>query len=250
MIQGKKNNYPEGPTHVIPLLLALLPGIDPNDIRKSYVTFSFIVHFINMIPVINSSDAHNYYSDLTEEEHIICEASANFEDFVIQFFDKICIWVESSSLDFVRQETTNNTNNNKNRSETFAESALASVISVVLSQCSPEIFNVSCITLNGLRYFIQFILKVALKKMFNFVSEKIMEIHISGKMVAVACHCFARVNPKETLKVFVPYLCERINKLLNENPHIEKEENIDDELLYNLLILSEVTNSDRFSNNM
>ncbi|KAJ8979647.1 hypothetical protein NQ317_001354 [Molorchus minor] len=181
MVQGSRNNFPEGPTHVIPLLTELLPGIDPNDIRKSYVTFNFIVHFVNMIPLINSSEAFNYH-DLTEEEHTVCEATA----------------------------------------ETISESALGSVVGVVLHQCSPEIF------------------KNALKMMFNFVINKVMEVQVSGKMLAVCCHCFAKVNPKETLKLFIPYLCDTIEQLLCENPNIEKEEHIDDELLYNLLILSEV----------
>lgn len=33
------NDYKAGPTHVIPLLMAVLPGIDPNDIRKCFITF-------------------------------------------------------------------------------------------------------------------------------------------------------------------------------------------------------------------
>ncbi|CAH1108407.1 unnamed protein product [Psylliodes chrysocephalus] len=221
MVQGNRNNYPEGPTHIIPLLMELLPGIDPNDIRKSYVTFNFIVHFVNMIPVIDSSGASSHY-ELSEEEHVVCEATANFEDFVLQFFDKLCIWMESNSLDFIRLEQMTNNDNVKNRIETISESALGSVISVVLNQCSPNIF------------------KSALKKIYNFVTSKVMEVHVSGKMVAIGCHCFAKVNPKETLKLFLPYLCDRIQDLLNENPNIEKEEHIDDELLYNLLMLSEL----------
>lgn len=143
MIQGTHNNYTEGPTHVIPLLMALLPGIDPNDIRKSYVTFNFIVHFVNMIPLIDSSQAHSHYDDLTEEEHMICEATAELEDFVLQFFDRLIVWVESSSLDFVRLEQMTSNNNSKNRSESIAETAIGSVVSVVLNQCSPLIFHVS-----------------------------------------------------------------------------------------------------------
>ncbi|KAG5878460.1 hypothetical protein JTB14_022783 [Gonioctena quinquepunctata] len=221
MVEGARNNYPDGPTHVIPLLMELLPGIDPNDIRKSYVTFNFIVHFLNMIPLINSSEASNYHQ-LTEEEHAICEASAGFEDFVLQFFDRLCIWMESNSLDFVRLEQMTNNDNVKNRLETISETALGSVISVVLNQCSPEIF------------------KSALRKIYNFVTNKVMEVHVSGKMLAIGCHCFAKVNPKETLKLFLPYLCDRIEELFGENPNIEKEEHIDDELLYNLLMLSEL----------
>ncbi|XP_072396223.1 proteasome activator complex subunit 4-like [Diabrotica undecimpunctata] len=221
MVQGSRNNYPEGPTHVIPLLMELLPGIDPNDIRKSYVTFNFIVHFVNMIPLIDSSGASTYH-DLTEEEHVVCEATANFEDFVLQFFDKLCVWMESNSLEFIRMEQITNNESARNRIETISESALGSVIGVVLNQCSPDIF------------------KSALKKIYNFVTSKIMEVHVSGKMLAICCHCFAKVNPKETLKLFLPYLCDRIEELLSENPNIVKEEHIDDELLYNLLMLSEL----------
>lgn len=142
MVQGNRNGYPEGPTNVIPLLIELLPGIDPNDLRKSYVTFNFIVHFINMIPVINSSEAGNYH-ELTEEEQIVCEATANFEDFVLQFFDRLCVWMESNSLDFIRLEQVANQDSFRNRTEALTESALASLIVVVLTQSSPDIFKVS-----------------------------------------------------------------------------------------------------------
>ncbi|KYB26764.1 proteasome activator complex subunit 4 [Tribolium castaneum] len=225
MVQGARSNYPEGFTHVLPLLMALLPGIDPNDIRKCLVTFNFMVHFINMIPLINCSEASKYHDDLTEEEHIVCEASDGFEDFVLQFFDRLCLWVESNSLDFVRLEQDANSNNNKNRAEVIAETALFSIISTVLHQCSPEIFT------------------AALKKVFNFVSDKVMEIQISGKMTAIICQGFAKVNPKETLKLFIPHLCDIIEGLMNENPNIEKEEHLDAELLYNLQILSEVVDA-------
>lgn len=68
-----------------------------------------------------------------------------------------------------------------------------------------------------------------------------MEVHVSGKMLAICCQYFSKVDPKETLKLFVPYLCDRIEELLAENPNIQEEEHLDDELMYNLLILSEVS---------
>jgi len=36
LVRGGED-YPEGPTHVVPLLMACLPAIDPNDIRKTLV---------------------------------------------------------------------------------------------------------------------------------------------------------------------------------------------------------------------
>lgn len=34
--------YPDGPSHVIPLLMGSLPGIDPNDIKKCMVGYIFL----------------------------------------------------------------------------------------------------------------------------------------------------------------------------------------------------------------
>ncbi|KAK5647619.1 hypothetical protein RI129_002511 [Pyrocoelia pectoralis] len=220
MAHGAKNNYPEGPTHIFPLLTSLLPGIDPNDIRKCLMTFNLISHFSNLAPLVNSSEANRYYTDLTEEEHVICEASAGLEDFVLQLFDKICAWVESNSLDFIRLEQSDN--DNKSRLESVTETALFSVITALLYQCSPEIFT------------------AALRKVHSFATNRILELKVSGKLVAILCACFAKTNSKETLKLFIPDLCDTIERLLGDDDDIIKEEHLNDELLYNLLLLSEI----------
>lgn len=142
MVHGAENNYPEGPIHIIPLLTAVLPGIDPNDFNKCVITFQFIAQFVSMIPIIDSSEAGNYYKDMTEEEHIVCEASAGFEDFIVQFMNKICAWIESSTLEFVRPEQQSSDQNAKGWIDTMAEKAMQSAICSVLGQCSPVIFTV------------------------------------------------------------------------------------------------------------
>ena len=63
MVQG---SYKEGITHVIPLLMSTLPGIDPNDIKKCFVTFQFISTFTSLVPIVDSSSASKYWNDLTE----------------------------------------------------------------------------------------------------------------------------------------------------------------------------------------
>lgn len=120
--------------------MALLPGIDPNDLRKCLSTFNFMVHFINMIPLINSSEAYLHHKDLTEEEHVVCEATAGFEDFVMQLFDRLSLWVESNSLEFIRFEQSDQ--DRKSKTELVAENSLMSVVVTILTQCSPEIFQV------------------------------------------------------------------------------------------------------------
>lgn len=223
MVQGSKEHYPEGPTHVIPLLTAILPGIDPNDLFKTFITFRFIARVISMCPLIDSSEASKHYNDLTEEEHIICEASAGLEDFVLQFFDRIYTWIDMNSIEFTRHEQVTQEQNKKTRTECSAESIITATVAHILPQSSPQIFT------------------AALKKMYKFATEHVYEVKVSGKLVALLCMCFAKVNPRETLRLFVPYLCDTIERLIAENEGILKEEHPDDELLYNLQILAEVS---------
>jgi hypothetical protein len=51
-------------------------------------------------------------------------------------------------------------------------------------------------------------------------------------------HLF-QVNPEETLRVLVPHLCDTVLTLVDSDD-ILGEEILDNELLYNLLLLSEV----------
>lgn len=49
LVRGDKH-YPEGQTHVIPLLIQTLPGIDPNDIKKCMVrTFKGCTHLFYIV---------------------------------------------------------------------------------------------------------------------------------------------------------------------------------------------------------
>ena len=80
--------YPEGPSHVLPLLLSALDGLDVNDMKKCMVTFQFIATFSTLIPLIDCSSAVNVRNDLSEIEVQLCLATAQFEDFVLQLMDR------------------------------------------------------------------------------------------------------------------------------------------------------------------
>ncbi|XP_049827617.1 proteasome activator complex subunit 4-like [Schistocerca gregaria] len=222
MVQGARLGYKEGPTHVIPLLMSVLPGIDPNDVRKCFVTFQFIATFSTLIPIVDSSQASNYWSDLTEEEETVCLATADFEDFVLQFLDRCFTLIDSSSLEVTRLEREND---RRSKLENMAECALGSTVTTLLMQTSPSIF------------------KSALRKLHALVIGRIMETKVAGQFVAAIVRSFSKVNAEETLKSLVPQFCSRI-LILTENDEILKDETLDDELLYNLLILSEIVDCD------
>jgi len=108
--------YSEGPMHVLPLLFSLLPGIDPNDVGKTFATFRLISVYVTLIPIVDSSRST---AVMTEEERIICEATSRFEDFILQFLDRVFMFIDSSSSENVRLE--NRGGNSKSKLESIAE---------------------------------------------------------------------------------------------------------------------------------
>uniref|UniRef100_A0A669EMM0 Proteasome activator subunit 4a n=1 Tax=Oreochromis niloticus TaxID=8128 RepID=A0A669EMM0_ORENI len=198
--------FPEGPTHMLPLLMRALPGVDPNDFSKCMITFQFIATFVTLVPLVDCSSALHERTDLTEVERELCSASAEFEDFVLQFMDRCFALIDSSTLEQTREETETE---KMTHLESLVELGLSSTFSTILTQCSLDIF------------------KVALEKVFNFATTNIFETRVAGRMVADMCVCTTLLQ------------CNKSNyeEVLNE-------EELDKEFLWNLQLLSEVSRVD------
>jgi len=59
-------HFSQGQTYVLPLLMAVLPGIDSNDFKKTAVTFQFLNAILMLITCVDCSSAINTRDDLTE----------------------------------------------------------------------------------------------------------------------------------------------------------------------------------------
>jgi proteasome activator subunit 4 len=75
-------------SHVIPLLCAILPGLDGNDTKKCLISFQFLASILASIPVVDCTPAVSLRDDLTEQESELCFLTAKFEDFIQEFFNK------------------------------------------------------------------------------------------------------------------------------------------------------------------
>ncbi|KAM5165243.1 proteasome activator complex subunit 4 [Mantella aurantiaca] len=186
--------FPEGPTHMLPLLMRALPGVDPNDFSKCMITFQFIATFSTLVPLVDCSSVLQERDDLSEVERELCSASAEFEDFVLQFMDRCFALIESSTLEQTREETETE---KMTHLESLVELGLSSTFSTILTQCSKEIF------------------KAALEKVFNFAVSNIFETRVSGKMVADLCRAAVKCCPVDSLKLFLPHCCNVITHLTN-----------------------------------
>lgn len=224
LLRGPDCGYPEGPTHVVPLLISVLPGLDPNDLKKTLVSLHFILIFSWMVPYIDCSSAHEHWQDLTEEELLTCESTAQFEDFVLVFLDRIFTIIESSILENVRLDT-KETDWGRSKTDAVVETAISSAATAVLMQCSPKIFN------------------EALRKFKAFATESTFETSVSGSMIGVLLRVFARINSEATLAAFVPKLCEELTELLATDEAL-REENPPRDLVYRLVLLMHVVECD------
>uniref|UniRef100_A0A8C1B7R2 Proteasome activator subunit 4 n=1 Tax=Cyprinus carpio carpio TaxID=630221 RepID=A0A8C1B7R2_CYPCA len=211
--------FPEGPTHMLPLLMRALPGVDPNDFSKCMITFQFLATFVTFVPLVDCSAAVQTRNDLTQVEKQLCSASAEFEYFVLQFIDRCFALIEMSTLEQTREEMETEKMTNL---ESLVELGLSSTFCTILIQCSMEIFQ------------------VALEKVFNFATTNIFETHVAGRMVADMCRAATKCHPAEALKLFLPHCCNVILQI-SDNEEVLNEEELDKELMWNLQLFSEVT---------
>jgi proteasome activator subunit 4 len=65
-IVRQTSDFPQGQTYVLPLLMAVLPGIDSNDFKKTAVTFQFLNAMLMLITCVDCSSAITTRQDLTE----------------------------------------------------------------------------------------------------------------------------------------------------------------------------------------
>ncbi|CAF4196635.1 unnamed protein product, partial [Rotaria magnacalcarata] len=70
--------FSQGQTYVLPLLMAVLPGIDSNDFKKTAVTFQFLNAMLMLVTCVDCSSAIHTRNDLTEVRKILLSNSNKF----------------------------------------------------------------------------------------------------------------------------------------------------------------------------
>lgn len=211
--------FTQGPAHVVPLLLNSLPGIDSNDMRKCIAVFRFIATIAAHVKMRDYSYLVDERPELSYEQQQLCLSTGQFEDFVIQFLDKCFILIENTAtatLSNLDQET-----HFKNGEEGIIEAAISSVTLSILAQASPQIQE------------------AAIERLYSYVTQHIFDTKTQGKAIATLCLACAKSSPRETLSKFVPHF-GRLILTLTDNDEVFQESILDEELLFSLLLMSEI----------
>lgn len=181
-------------THVITILNSLLPGLDCNDISKCMVTYQIIGVIVNMIPIVDCSEAVHTRCDLTEDEKELCSATANFDSIISMLMDRmfemlIAVGQTASSTSThgsIAAKTGNNIED-----QIFHRGTL-SVFKGICRNSSTELFN------------------IAVNKLYNVACEHVFDSRIAndviGDMMQVACKFHPEIAFQKFFKLIISKL--------------------------------------------
>uniref|UniRef100_A0A182W0W9 Proteasome activator complex subunit 4 C-terminal domain-containing protein n=1 Tax=Anopheles minimus TaxID=112268 RepID=A0A182W0W9_9DIPT len=224
LVSGHKG-YTEGRTHVIPLYMATLPGIDGNDQMKTVITFHFLTSIAFLIPIIDCSQAGQYHTNLTDDDLQLCEQTADFESFALQYLDRLFLLIENSSTNNVRMEQSD---------LDTARSKAESLLEPMVQTCTHGIFGQAS----------EKIVAAAAKKVMEFVRTSLFEPNVAGQLVGCLVRLFARIHGKEVLRVLLPHVMRQIEEYMEEHDNVEELEKHNDEMLYYLVLLMNLVRGD------
>ncbi|GAB6022437.1 hypothetical protein CHUAL_006550 [Chamberlinius hualienensis] len=218
LVEGGKFNSND-PANVLPILTLCLPGIDSNDIQKTLATFQLISSLVIMVPLVDCTPALQESNDLTEFERELCSATSQFEDFVLQFMDRCFLLIENTctavsmtndcSLEIISTE------------EEYIVSYMSMGFNLIMNQSSPEIR------------------KVAVDKLCNFVTSRILGTKDSGYLAAKLVNAaVCQTDCDYIMKNLLNKICYIIEESCPEN--LPENFEADKELLYNMLLLQEL----------
>ncbi|XP_065180850.1 proteasome activator complex subunit 4B-like [Sycon ciliatum] len=218
---GNIARYPEGPSHLLRVVHCLLPGIDPNDFSKTVLTSTVISAFAALLPIVDCSALLHSDRQLTEEERTLCEASAQWEDFLLQLLDRCFCVFEQLSLDPEVSNTRPRVMDESSQ-ESLMGAKLSTSILHLLQQCSPPLFEVVC------------------KRMFTFATSHVLESKMAGGAFADMLENACQVNPELVWKIFFPHCCQTVLQLAADGD--PKSEKADHDLIWNLQLMTSLGN--------
>lgn len=193
----KASHYPDGVKYLSEIMMLTLPGIDTNDMKKTYSTLKFYKSLLVCLPLFGEPTGFKSLADgdVDMENAQLPECVQFFEDWCIQFLDKIFVVLSHQSAP--KKDASN-------ASDTISPNMFWSICDLFFHQLSPELHQ-RCS-----------------KKIFNFISTEFL---INAKKnIGHMCAAMSYSNPKSTLELFIPMLYDKIVETDGKMKHLTDTE--------------------------
>ncbi|GAV04190.1 hypothetical protein RvY_14503 [Ramazzottius varieornatus] len=221
-----------GRKHVVPLLMAVLPGIDSNDFKKSACAFQFITCVLSFVPL---EDCSRYAErpELTEEERELCYASAGFEEFALQCIERCLTYISNSTCDASngRHDSSSRDNEKMTLEERFTRLGMSSVVATLIYQSSDQICQ------------------VLLQRIFKFITDgNLNHGHYTGNVVAGFCSIALKFRPAiAKTELFDPVMKLLKSRVTLAADAIAENEEPDEEIAWTVKVATDaVSQAGRF----
>ena len=233
LVTFNPNHEAQTQLHLLPLLNAVLPGLDPNDSNKTVLTLQFLSHVINCITICDCSPALSIRTDLTDHERDLIFETSKFEDFIHEFFNKLFSYIDNLTSDLQNEISSASANShnqfystsrNKDQ-EDITQVYMIQTIKILVKQSSKQI------------------LKIILNKVKVYISGNTFNIR-AGRIVSAICAWLSLSGiDNSAFGTFIDYVHDNLSEIRHSKNYESMLENErgDIEVSWNLQLLSELT---------
>ena len=217
-------DFPEGRTHVIPLLHAILPGIDVNDSFKTALSLKVITQLLSGVPLVDCSKSPP--EDSLGKE--LAGQTALFQDFLLEFITKMFHFLQCATTSITLGELEGMQTGPNIHSIDTGLSLQSNIVllfpvslSVVLSSCPRILFD------------------RAVSKIFQLTCGMFASIDKPGTSPypVILSHLSACQHGDAAVRVFFSHCLHCVTRVASEI-QVEREERGDPEIKWNLELLS------------
>ncbi|XGW03770.1 hypothetical protein V3C99_015156 [Haemonchus contortus] len=193
--------------HAINLMNSLLPGLDQNDMGKCLTTFQIVGVLVNLIPLVDCSEAIHHRSDLTEDEKELCSATANFDSIIAMFMDKLLsMMVEyGEAAAFTGSHTNINTKTRANMDDHILHRGTISVFKGICRNSSTELY------------------KVAVDRLYNFMCENVFDSKTVSTAIADMVFVAVKMYPSLSFVRFFSLIKKKLQQCICIETYAEEK---------------------------
>ncbi|VDL72706.1 unnamed protein product [Nippostrongylus brasiliensis] len=193
--------------HAINLMNSLLPGLDQNDMGKCLTTFQIVGVLVNLIPLVDCSEAVHLRNDLTEDEKELCSATANFDSIIAMFMDKLLsMMVEyGEAAAFTGSHTNINTKTRANMDDHILHRGTISVFKGICRNSSTELY------------------KVAVDRLYSFMCEHVFDSKTVSTAIADMVFVAVKMYPSLSFVRFFSLIKKKLQQCITVETYSEEK---------------------------